>query len=254
MILFSKILTFLSSFLVLIFLEILLFFPNRIFIIAAVIFIIIFFSILYITTKKVISKDFGHFLITPLFFISSGFLLLLFLDSPIIKQIFIIGLSIIYYLILSNLFSFKYQAHKYQPYALENLLSYINLISIFLFYSSIFCFNLFLGVSKLILLPIILIFTLTLNYQSFWVNKIDFKKSVLFTLIIGLIFLELFWAIFYLPTGYFVNAVILVVIYYIIMNISRDFLVNILEKKQIKKYLIIGFAVLTITLATAQWI
>lgn len=254
MILFSRILTFLSSFLVLIFLEILLFFPNRIFIIAAVIFIIIFFSILYITTKKIISKDFEHFLISPLFFISSGFLLLLFLESPIIKQIFILGLSIIYYLILSNLFSFKFQTHKYQPYILENLLSYINLISIFLFYSSIFCFHLLLGISTFLLLPIIFIFTFIITYQLFWVNKIDFKKNWLFTLIIGLIFLELFWAISYLPTGYFVNAIILLIIYYIFINISRDFLLNNLEKRQIKKYLTIGLSALILILATAQWI
>ena len=254
MFLYNRILTFLSTVLILIFLELLLIYPNGVYIIAGVIFLIIYFSILYLTTKKILSKDFWNFLITPLFFLSSGFILLLFLESTIIKHIFIFGLAVIYYLILFNLFSFKFKSYKYQPYALENLFSYINLISAFLFYSSIFCFHLFFNISKLILLPIVFIFTLLLNYQSFWVNKIEFKRSIFFTSIISLIFLELFWAIFYLPTGYFVNAVILVVIYYIIVNISRDYLTDNIGKKQIKKYFYIGVSVLILTLATAQWV
>lgn len=254
MILLDKNLPYLSAAIVLVSYEILLWKPASLYFIIAILFLNIILSIYRITERKFISKVFGHFLLSPLLFIISCSTTLLFLENNNIKQIFIVGSSLIYLLILLNIYAFLHQTEKYQPYTLENLSSYVNLISVFLFYASFFSFGLFISAPVWLLAILAFIITILISYQTLWANKIDFKRARLFILIIGIILTELYWCVDFLPTSYFVNAVILIIFYYIVINISRDYLLNVLNKKSVRRYLIVSFLVLILTLATAPWI
>lgn len=254
MFLFNRILPYLSSFLILIFLEILLINPFLIYLVAIFLFFIVVLTLWQLTGRNFFNKNFEHFLISDLLFISSCFLLLLLLENTVIKQIFIIGTAIIYLLILLNIFSFLHRPEKYQPYTLENLFSYVNLITAFLFYASFFSFGLFLNTPSWLLTIFSFIIAFLISYQTLWVNKINFKRSNLFVIMIGLILAEFFWSVDFLPTSYFVNAVILIIVYYALINIVRDYLLGNLNKKLIRRYLTVSFFVLILILATAQWI
>jgi len=254
MIIFNRILPYISALLTFIFYELLLAKPVSIYFVTVFLFLNISLSVYSLTDRKFLSKIFGHFLLSPLLFIASTTVLLLFLENDLIKQLFIIGSSIIYLLILLNVYSFLHQPEKYQPYTLENLLSYVNLISVFLFYASFYCFGLFLNTPTWLLTILTLIITFLITYQTLWVSKINFSRSRFFVVLISLIISEMYLSIDFLPTSYFVNAVILTTFYYFLINVSREYLLNLLNKKTVIKYSIVSIIVLILTLATAPWI
>jgi len=254
MIIFDKILPYFSASLLLFLYEFLLWKPSFIYFIAPLLIITVILTIWRLTNKNFKSKDFGHFLLSPLLFIISCSIILLFLENNNIKQIFIIGSVLTYILIIINIYSFFHQTEKYQPYTIENLSGYVNLISIFLFYASFYSFGLFINTPTWFLTILVFIVTILISYQTLWVNKINFRKARLFLIIIGIIIAELFWCVDFLPTSYFVNAVILIIFYYVIINVSRDYLLGLINFKSVRQYLLVSFFVLILILATAPWI
>jgi len=83
-------------------------------------------------------KEFIAFLITISFLIGGSFLFLFIVDSAVIRIIatIIISLFIGYY--YNNIFQFIYLPKAYQPYSLENISGYLNLLALFLFFTGFF--------------------------------------------------------------------------------------------------------------------
>lgn len=253
MILLNKILPIFSSILILVCFEIWLFNPTWLVWMGIILFLVTILSIIQLNNWKLKNKEFWGFLITPLFLVISSFLFFLFLENIILKHIFIIIVAILFGLFLENVFIFFYKSSDYQPYALENISDYINLVSVFLFSSSFFSLIIFLNFPVWTLMIALFILTLILGYQMMWVSKISFRESKLFILIIGLIIGEVFWSLKFLPTSFYVNGLILTIIYYVLANLSSFHLQKRLDLKTTRRYLIISSGVLILTLITAQW-
>lgn len=91
-------------------------------------------------------------------------------------------------------------------------------------------------------------------FQFFWINKIPEKRAWFFALILGLIFAEIFFIINLLPTSFYVNGLILTLVYFNIKNTSQRYLLNdLVVKRDIVKYLIINILILALILGTAQY-
>jgi len=123
-----------------------------------------------------------------------------------------------------------------------------------LYFSLAFAMIIFIKVELLILVVVTLAVCLLLCYQLFWVNKIRFSDSNILVLAISVVLVEMFVAIYYLPTSFFVNAFILSIAFYLMTGLSRYFLLGNLDKKRIISFLVVSGICLMAILATAQWV
>lgn len=199
-------------------------------------------------------KEFFAFLITTLFLVISSVLFLFFVDSFLIRQIAIVVISILIGYYYNNIFQFLYLPKSYQPYSLENISGYLNLLSLFLFFTGIFSVLIFFDPPFSLMIISSFVLTLVLTMQTFWVHKVDFSKVKLFLLVVSLIMAELFWAVHYLPSSFYVSGLLLAIIYYMLIVLGLNYFTSNLEKSNIKRTLLIGSTMIILLLTTAQWI
>ncbi|MFA7662802.1 MAG: hypothetical protein WCX88_02695, partial [Patescibacteria group bacterium] len=83
-----------------------------------------------------------------------------------------------------------------------------------------------------------------LMYQNFWANKIIDPKKRFFIVISALVMAELYLVLAFLPTGFYVNGIILTVVYYLLAEISRLYLLEKLTSRIINKMVVISGLVL----------
>jgi len=253
MALFNKILPFLSAILVGVCFEIWLYNPEAIYIIAGALLIIVIGTMWQLTGRKILKKGFWNFLFSPLLFISSGYILFLILESVLIKQFFLVGLVLIFYLMLYNIHAFLYQTGDYQPYAIENIYSYVNLLSAFMFFTSFFGLYLFLRFPYWLATIFAFVVGFLLIFRTLWANKVEWSQGWIFILSGGIFLAESFWVISFVPVSYYVAGFLLTVVYYLTFSFMKDHLLNNLSPVNIKKYMIIGIGLAIIILASSPW-
>lgn len=227
--------------------------PHWTYYIVGVIVLIVALSVWAITGASFFKKLFWNFFSTPALFAVSSSVFLLLIDNFIVRQMFIVGVSVLVALVLYNIMFFLHREERYQPYALENIYSYMNMVSLFLFYASFYGFSLLLGRQFWIFVPLIFVLTAFLFMRTLWSYKIPWQKSKLYIITIGLIIAQLSFAVSFLPTSFLLNAFILFISYYLTMNFFKDILKDQLQKKSMRLYIIISLMALTVVLATARW-
>jgi hypothetical protein len=211
-------------------------------------------------TWKIIGKGLVNvsvrwlYLLTPFAFLISGILFLMFLEQPWEKHLLALSLAFFCGVFLENIFVYIYQHAKYQVNSLENISNYLNLTSMFLFNSSLFGFSVFLNVALWQLSLISFIFTFTLTFQTVWINRINIRAAPLQISVICLILFELFWAVSFLPTAFYVNGLIIAISFYLMNNLMRLHLLNSLNKKVIRRYFVLCSLIIFFILLTAQWV
>jgi hypothetical protein len=203
--------------------------------------------------KRKLNKRFFNFLIAPLIFFLSSFSFLLFVENALVYRIAAIGSAFLLFLFLDQVLNYFYFSFKYQPYTLESFSFYTNIFAVFFLSTSLFSALIFLHYNRFLIAAIGLLFIGLMAYQIFWVNKISWAKSHLFVFIIPLCLTELFLAISYLPTSFFVNAFLISILFYLMIGLSRQFLLETINRKNVIYYLSISAAAIVAILATAQW-
>jgi len=196
------------------------------------------------------------FLITPVSLMGASILASIFLNNSWIKVFFSISIAVIFFLYLENLFLYFRMPAKYQIYSLENISSYINLISVFLISFSFYGLKILLGIRLkwfIILIAIEFFIIFILFCQNLWVNKIPFEEGKKYLLIAILILSEIYLIILFLPSNFYVNGLIFSLAYYVIAGLIRYKLLDKLEKKIVMKYGIISSALFICLLVTTKW-
>jgi hypothetical protein len=226
------------------------------------VYLISFFLLLLVgaATWKILGKGLSTggarwlYLLTPIALLLGGILFLLFLERAWAKHLLALSLSFFLGIFWENIFVYIYQHEKYQINSLENISNYLNLISMFLFNSSLFGFFIFLNLPFWQLSLVALAFTFILTFQTIWVNKIKPKAAWLSIVIICLIVFEIFWAVSFLPTAFYVNGLLIATIFYLTNNLMRLHLLGSLNKKVVRRYLLLCGAAIALVLGTAKWI
>ncbi len=191
--------------------------------------------------------------ISQILFLSGTYYFIFFVEGSTIRQL-LIGLALIINLFyLTNIFYYHFRTEKYQVNALQNISSFLNLISIFTISSVGFSLILYLGWPSWLISLGVALASAVLCYQTYWVNKIVGPATFLFAGITGLIGGEVFWAATFLPSSFLVNGAIVTVVNYSIVNLARHYFAGNLQKSVIWRYLIISATVLLLTLVTARW-
>lgn len=249
----NRLIPYISAFLVLLIFQIMLI--NPVFVLPGSILLlaITFLLAWQVNNRNLRNKNFWHFVIMLILSVISGVALLLFLESLLIKEILIFGVTILNFILLKNVFSFLHETEKYQPYSLENIYLYNNLICAFFLYTSFFSLIIYFNLSVWFLVMAAFFVSLLMSYLIFWANKISFKDSKILIIVCALIITEFFLAVSFLPTSYFVNGFILTAVFYFIINVSRDYIKKIFNTNRLRMHLAISFALILLILISARW-
>ncbi len=210
-------------------------------------------SLWSLTSVKGERSAFWQFLSTPFALIASAFLYYFIVDNELLRPFFIGGVMVIFTLIQKNIFAFMHHTEQYQPYALENIYGYVNMLSLFLFYAG--CYGLALLLAWPFWLITIFIFVITslLFMRTLWSYKVPWQQSKLYVLLVGVVVAQGAYVIYSLPTGFLVDAFWLIAIYYVLMNVIKDYLKETMTLRRTRMYLILSGLAIVITMLTTKW-
>lgn len=215
--------------------------------------IIVLLSLWSLTSVKGESSNFFQFVSTPLALIASAFLYFFIVDNELFRPIFIGGVMVINTLILKNIFAYIHHTQQYQPYALENIYGYVNMLSLFLFYGGCFGLALLLNWPFWVLTIFIFFITSFLFMRTLWSYKIPWQQAKIFVVLVGLVIAQGAYVIYSLPTGFLVNAFWLIAVYYVLMNVIKDYLKETLSAPRTRMYVVIASLAILITMLTTKW-
>jgi hypothetical protein len=199
-------------------------------------------------------EDWWNFLILPsMFYFGSIVLSLMIPNKAIIQMIFILNAIFLYFYFVI-IYGYLINSEVYQLNSMENVASYGNFLAFYFLASSIYGLQSFLHITIWKLMLVFIVGSVLIVYQVIWANKINNRIGYFYLLILSLILIELAWSVSFLSLNYYTLGLIMAVCYYVLIGLVRFFLLNKLNKKIIKMYLLFGFSSIIIVLITARWL
>ena len=253
MILYKRIIPFGIAILNLVALEIIIQQPSLIVVLFLILFILPVLSVFYLTNKKMEFKDSYRFILTVALIIISEIGSLLFVDNIIIQHLLVIIISGALFFYIEFLFLFLYFQEKYKAYSLENINNLVNLFVFILSGVAIFALIVFMNFSIFASILIVLFLSSVSLFLSFENSKIEFKRALSAIIIGGLLAIEVFFILTWLPFSFYLKALMLTVFYYLFNGIMKLWLIDNLDKKQISKFFFVFIGVWLLCFLTARW-
>ncbi|HOY56251.1 MAG TPA: hypothetical protein PLH37_02390 [bacterium] len=254
MFLLKRLSPFLVAILNLVFLEAILKWPSLFFVLACLVLFLNLFFVGFLAVKNLGFKATGRFWLTYFMLTVSVSASFLFIDNVILRQVLIV----IYVLVIAAyqefLFNFLYRPEKYKVYSLENLNNVINLLTVFLANLSIFALIVFMDMvfwlSLLIEIGLISCSLILL----FYANKLELKGNGWLLVTTGLIVTEFFTIFTWLPFNFFIKAVLISALYYLLSGVAKLIVNQQLYKKNFLVFLSVAVVVWVALFATSRWI
>lgn len=250
----NRLLPVVTPFFAFILLEVFFFNPKMAYVVLVLINLLIFFSAWRFAKASEDEKQWWNFAILPSMMSTAVIAYAVLLSNKFaIQLLFILNIVLLYYY-LRYVYYYLINPALYEPLSIENISSYGNLLTIFLFSTAIYGMQSFLNIQAWILISAMLAINGLIIYQVMWANKINLNKSIIYIFISCLIIVELSWAVSFLPLNHQVSGLTIAICYYMIIGLVRHFLLDKLNKQIIKSYLGFGFISLFIILITARWL
>jgi hypothetical protein len=235
--------------------EILYFWPSMIYVVMALEIILFLFTVRQFLRSGVKQEKWWNLLILPAVFSSSVIVFSIIVPKFFAHPLFFVNVLFLYLYFRSvyrHLHSSSPAPDSYD--SLRNLSAYGNFLAVYFVASSVYGFQAFLNARVWsLMLPLLVIFCLIV-YQVFWSDKINSREGLFFILLAGFVLVELGWSISFLPLDYYILGLISAVFYYMMIGLTRFYLLGVLNKRTIKKYLILGFLSLTVVILSARWL
>lgn len=197
--------------------------------------------------------EFWQLLIPPASLVLSSLLLLVFLADSVLVQLMVILVSALVWLYLENVFHYYHQPGDYQPYALDNISLYVGLLSVFFLFSALYAARVFLSIPLLALLVSGMCFSALFSFQLLWGSSISRARIWVLLSAIAFMMIEIFAVVILLPTTFFVAGLLLVIPYYLMMNITRHAVRDTLTRSVILRNTAVGVVGFAATLLAAPW-
>lgn len=251
---FSRFFPLIMPLLVFLFEEIYFFFPRLVYVAAILINLAIFFAIWQFCRISEVDKAWWNYLILPAVLSTLVLSYSVFISSHVVIQLLFIFNLVFLYLYLKQVYYYLLSPASYEVFSIENISSFINWLSYFLLAATIYGLQSFLNLPVFWLILIMLAVTILIIYQIIWVNKIELKTGAPYLLVACLILTELSWSISFLPFNYNISGLGLAICYYVIIGLIKNHLLDKLDEKRIKMYLLLGSISLGLLLFTARWL
>lgn len=240
--------------LVFLFEEIYFFSPKLIYLMAVLVILSIFFVVWQFSRASKIDKRWWNYLILPAILSSSVMAYSVFISNKSIIQLLFVFNIVFLYIYLRHVYYYLLNSLAYEIFSIENISSYANWLAFFLLAATMYGLQSFLNLSISWLALIMLSATALAVYQVIWVNKIELPIGLPYILISCLILMELFWSISFLPFNYNISGFCLAISYYVIIGLVKNHLLDKLEAKKVRMYLMLALISLFLILLTAKWV
>ena len=146
--------------------------------------------------------------------------------------------GIFIYLYFRTLYFYLVRPSKKNRLSLENLSSYGNFLAFYFIAASVYGLQSFLTILYWELMLGLLVLIAIIIYQVFWANEIGFEQGLIYIILGCLVLIELAWSISFLTLRFYILGLILAVAYYVLIGLTRFYLLGKLNQSIIKKYLI----------------
>lgn len=197
--------------------------------------------------------SFWAFVGTPMLFVASSFFFVLFLGDGLHRGAVMLVAALFTFFYAEHLFSYIRTPSTYMPYALEHLTMLLSVMTVFLGVSAAFGLRMFLQAPISLLSAGVFALISFLAYATFWTSKVEHKRGLAFGMGGALILTELFAALSFLPTTFFVNATAIALGAYLFLGVSRAHFVQTLSRKTISWYAAVCAVLFVFIAGTAQW-
>jgi hypothetical protein len=214
----------------------------------ALIFIGLFFYFFQISKK--ISRSL-LMLPVPIFFVTGSFALLYFIQSRWQQHFFILICAFVYYFI--HIALYRLRACKKDQTAL-GILSAGNVATIFLIYAVAFGIYLNFAIGLWFFMTVIIIITMTMGFQYFFLINDDKMTVLSFSLILAFIMAELIWVLNFWPFGYLTTSVSALAFYFVFWDIIQCHFLQKLSKRRIVANMIFLGVIVAIVLSSTRWL
>lgn len=173
--------------------------------------------------------------------------------AVLVQALLVFGLVFLY-LYFRTLFVLTQRPESYRAETLGNLSSYGNFLAIFFIATLLYSLQSFLNIQVWIMIMLLLLSIVLAVYQILWVNGVNRRIAYFYVLLAGLALSELAWSISFLPLNYFVSGLIFSIYYYMLIGMIRFYLLNQLNAKLVKIYLLFGILSIGAVMMTAHWL
>jgi hypothetical protein len=192
------------------------------------------------------------FSVLPVFFVLSSVALLYLIALPYEQQIFMLLSAVMYYL---SLFS----AYRLGQYGNDQTAKGMNMAAasatIFFTYAGAYGLYLNFLVPLYYLMVVYLIVTLLVSFQYFAIVKRDQRKIVwMYSFLLALIMTEIIWTMNFWPFGYLTTGVIALILYYVLWDLVQSYFLNLLSRKRVVANMVFFSVMIVAVLLSAKWI
>jgi hypothetical protein len=197
---------------------------------------------------------FWRFVVTPAMCALTGLVFLTFIEERWAQYVVVALIGLLEGLFLEIMYVYFYDRPKYQPHALENIVSHANVVTMFFLTSGMLSVMVTLAVSPWPLTAIVAAGTLALTYVLFWASELPWR--VTWPVIVGITALvtEVFVAVTFLPSSVYVGGFVCTICYYAVAGLMRNWLLDIRHQSVVRRYLLITSVLLVLVLVTAKWL
>lgn len=206
-----------------------------------------------LTTRSLTSEKFWRFAVTPFFFLSTGVLFFSFFEGDIIRRLLLVAFSVLIWIYFEVIRLWFHERPKYQVHSLENISTYLDLLTIFFAASGFYSLILFFGWNLWYFSLGFTAITALVTYQLIWTSGASLRSAWAYLITITVVVSELFVVTSYLPSSVYVNGLIVTLGFYLTAGLARNWLIDVKEKSILKRYLAISIFSLIIILITAKW-
>jgi hypothetical protein len=228
--------------------------PKLLYIVFVLILLLFFFTTRQFTLESKKDKEWWNYIILPFIFSSGLIVFSTMIPSMLLVQVLFLINTVFLYFYFRSIFFNLIKEDYYQKYSLENLSSYGNFLAVYFLASSLYGLQVFLSIETWALMIVLIFIIALIVYEVMWANNIDLRVGVVYILLICLVLTEIAWAASFLTLSFYILGLILAVCYYILIGLTRFYLLKRLNGRLIKMYLIFGFSSIAIVLFTARWI
>jgi hypothetical protein len=226
-------------------LELAIFQPRYIFLLAGIIVLMAFFEG---------KRSGGHWIFSILPSVLSIFSIAqLFLIGLVYEQqVFVLLAASMYYLALLS----AYRLGEYrQDQTARGMNMASSMATIFFAYASIYGWYLNFLVPLYWLMLAYLVVTLFVSYQYFIIIKPGDKRNVwLYCFTLSLIMAEIVWTMNFWPFGYLTTGVVALILYYVLWDLIQSHFLNLLSKRRVIANMVFFSIMIIMVLITAKWI
>jgi len=187
----------------------------------------------------------------PLMLVISTFGLLYFVQSIKQQQLLIILSALAYYFLHIALYRLRSAKRDQTARA---IIAAGSVATIFLFYATAYGIYLNFAISLWILMAMLMLVTIFVSFQYFWLINDDEKNVLNYSLVLGFVMAEIVWVLNFWPFGYLTTGVISLIFYYVFWDLVQCYFLNVLSKKRVITNMFFFGTLIALVLSSTRWL